>query len=74
MCDNVKMGIGEEAVNAYSPSIYNNGIVTVGEKSVIPAGVTIGKNTVIHGITLEEDYRNKTLASGESLIKAGDLA
>ena len=74
VCDNVKMGIGEEAVDAYSPSIYNNGIVTVGEKSVIPAGVTIGKNTVIHGITLEEDYRNKTLASGESLIKAGDLA
>lgn len=70
--DNVRLGIGEEAENETAPHIYNHGIVTVGEKSVIPKGVTIGKNTVISGRTTPEDYENSTLASGKTLIKAGE--
>ena len=30
--------------------------LTIGEKSVIPAGVKIGKNTAISGMTTAEDY------------------
>ena len=70
--DGVKLGIGEEAENDTAPHIYNSGIVTVGEKSVIPQGVSVGKNTVVAGITTVQDYPDKSLASGKTLIKAGD--
>lgn len=70
--DNVKLGVGEEAENDTAPHIYNHGLVTVGEKSVIPQGVTVGKNTVISGETTASDYTNSTLASGKTLIKAGE--
>ncbi len=70
--DNVKMGVGEEVPNETDPHIYNNGMVTVGEKSVVPAGVSVGKNTVIFGVTDEKDYRDHCLASGKTLIKVGD--
>ena len=70
--DNVRLGVGEGAENDSAPHIYNHGIVTVGEKSVIPTGVTVGKNTVISGVTTAEDYENSTLASGKTLIKAGE--
>ncbi len=47
--DNVKLGIGEEAPNETDPHIYNSGMVTIGEKSVIPKGIQVGKNSVIFG-------------------------
>ena len=68
----VKLGVGEEAENETAPHIYNHGLVTVGEKSVIPDGVSVGRNTVIFGETTGEDYENSCLASGKSLIKAGE--
>ena len=46
--------------------------MTVGEDSVIPDGVKIGKNTAISGATDKEDYPNGILESGEVIIKAGD--
>lgn len=70
--EHVVLGDGEEAENETAPHIYNHGLVTVGEKTVIPAGVTVGKNTVISGYTTLEDYDNSTLASGKTLIKAGE--
>lgn len=70
--DNVKLGVGEEAENETAPHIYNHGLVTIGEKSYVPAGVSVGKNTVIFGRTVLDDYDNSTLASGKTLIKAGD--
>ena len=70
--DNVKLGVGEEAENDTAPHIYNHGIVTVGEKSVVPDGITVGKNSVIFGVTTADDYENSSLASGKTLIKAGE--
>ncbi|NLL76282.1 MAG: glucose-1-phosphate adenylyltransferase [Clostridiales bacterium] len=70
--DNVKLGIGEEVPNETDPHIYCDGMVTVGEKSVIPEGITVGKNAVIFGITVPEDYEQAKLLSGRTLIKAGD--
>ncbi len=70
--DQVKLGMGEEAVNETHPQIYNQGLVCIGEKSVLPAGLTVGKNSCIYGITTAEDYQNLELASGKTLIKAGD--
>lgn len=69
---NVRIGIGEEADNDTASHIYNFGLATIGEKSVVPSGVTIGKNTVISGVTTEADYENSYLASGKSLVKAGE--
>ena len=43
----------------------------VGENTVIPAGVRIGKNTAVTGLTVLEDYQDGLLASGETLDKAG---
>ena len=70
--DGVKMGIGEEAENETDPHIYNNGMVTIGEKSFIPQGISIGKNSVVFGKTDPADYPGGSLASGKTLIKAGD--
>ncbi|MCR5310757.1 MAG: glucose-1-phosphate adenylyltransferase [Lachnospiraceae bacterium] len=66
------LGEGEEAPNETAPHIYNSGLVTVGEKTTVPAGVRVGKNTVIYGNTLPEDYPDGKLASGSTLEKAGD--
>ena len=68
----VKLGVGEEAENDTAPHIYNHGLVTIGEKSVIPDGISVGKNSVISGVTAAADYENSQLASGKTLIKAGE--
>ena len=70
--NNVKLGVGEEKENDYAPHIYNSGMVTIGEKSIIPKDITVGKNTVIFGVTNAADYEDSTLASGKSLVKAGE--
>ncbi len=70
--NHVKLGIGDEAENETDPHIYNTGLVTVGEKSVIPDNVTVGKNSVISGIMSASDFDNAFLASGKTMIKAGD--
>ena len=68
----VKLGIGEEAENDTAPHIYNHGLVTIGEKSVVPDGISVGKNSVIFGVTTAADYADSQLASGKTLIKAGE--
>ncbi len=70
--ESVKLGVGEEAANETDPHIYNHGIVTIGEKSVIPGHVSVGKNAVIFGRTAPEDFPDHYLAGGKTLIKAGD--
>ena len=68
----VELGAGEEAENVFKPQIYNSGLVTVGECSVIPDNVTVGKNPAISGETTIDDYQEGQLASGGIIIKAGD--
>ena len=70
--DGVTLGIGEEAPNKLNESVYSFGLVTIGDDSVIPENVSIGKNTAISGVTEREDYPDGILASGEVIIKAGD--
>ena len=69
---NVTLGTGGEVPNKMRPDIYSFGLVTIGENSVIPEGVQIGKNTAVSGVTSREDYPNGLLESGETLIKAGE--
>ena len=70
--DNVTLGIGSDIPNKLKPNIYSFGLVTIGENSVIPANVQIGKNTAISGVTAKEDYVDGVLESGETLIKVGE--
>ena len=71
---NCDLGVGEEAPNEKKPNIYSFGLVTIGENSIIPEGVKIGKNTAIFGPTEKSEYPDGLLKSGSSLIKVGDEA
>ena len=71
--NHVVLGCGEEAPNVAKPAVYAFGIATVGERSVIPDNVKIGKNTAISGVTTPEDYPNGELAGGQVITaKDGD--
>lgn len=71
--EDVEVGVGDEAPSKLDSKIYNSGLVTIGENSVIPPKVKIGKNVAISGITGREDYPDGMLQSGEFIIKAGDV-
>jgi len=66
------LGIGSDIPNKIRPDVYSFGMVTVGEDTIIPPDVQIGKNTAVSGITSREDYAEGVLESGETLIKAGE--
>jgi glucose-1-phosphate adenylyltransferase len=70
--EGASLGVGEEAPNQLNADIYSFGLVTVGEDSVIPPHVVIGKNTAIKGVTTEDDYPDAALVSGGYILKAGD--
>lgn len=69
--DHVEIGFGEEVPNVYKPSVYSFGLATIGERSVIPSNVRIGRNTAISGVTTPEDYPGGELAGGQ-VIAAKD--
>ncbi len=66
------LGAFDEVENETDPHIYTNGLVTVGENSVIPDGITVGKNSVINGVTKASDYDDGVLGSGKTLIRTGE--
>ena len=66
-----RLGVGEFAPSTYDPKVYQFDLVTIGENSVIPENVSIGKNTAISGITAAEDYPDGALPSGGYIVKAG---
>lgn len=70
---NCNIGVGDDSPSRLDPKIYAFGLATIGENSVIPSNVKIGKNTAISGKTTDLDYPNGVLASGEYIIKAGDM-
>ena len=69
--NNVVIGCGEEAPNVLKPAVYSFGLAAIGENSVIPDSVKIGKNTAIAGVTTKEDYPDGELAAGQ-VIAAKD--
>ena len=70
---NSELGVGEYRESSYDRRVYNSDLVTVGENTVIPSGVKIGKNTAVWGETVAADYPNGMLESGGEIIKAGGL-
>ncbi|MCD8118762.1 MAG: glucose-1-phosphate adenylyltransferase [Lachnospiraceae bacterium] len=71
--ENCVIGTGEFAPSTLSTKVYASDLATIGENTVIPDGVVVGRNTAIMGVTTPEDYPNGILASGDSIIKAGDV-
>ena len=65
------IGVGEDIPNRVKPGVYSFGLAVIGEDTVIPPDVRIGKNTAVTGLTKPEDYPNGELGSGETLDKAG---
>ena len=65
------LGVGEYADSKYDAKVYQFDLVTVGEHSVIPENVKIGKNTAISGVTEPGDYPDGQLESGGYIVKAG---
>lgn len=68
-----ELGIGEYEPSKYDPKVYQFDLVTVGENSIIPEHVKVGKNTAIVGDTTPEDYKDGELAGGDYIIKAGGM-
>ena len=44
---NVHLGVGDYAPSKYDPKVYQFDLVTVGENTIIPDNVNVGKNTTI---------------------------
>ena len=69
------VGFGEEVPNVLKPSVYAYGLAVIGEHSVIPDHVKIGRNTAVSGVTVREDYPGGILAGGQVIeAKDGDVA
>lgn len=68
-----ELGKGEFAPSKYDPKVYQFDLVTIGENSVIPDNVKVGKNTAIVGETRPEDYPDGELTGGDYIIKAGGM-
>lgn len=71
--DYAELGMGEYAPSTYNPKVYQFDLVTIGEHSVIPDHVKIGKNTAVSGVTTAEDYPDGILAGGDYIVKAGGI-
>jgi len=71
---NCIIGTGDYAESSYDKKVYSSELVTIGEKTVVPDNVKIGKNTAIKGVTVPQDYINGELPAGGAIVKAGDEA
>ena len=69
---NCVVGTGEFAPSVYDTRVYNADLAVIGEYSVIPDGVRIGRNTAILGKTEAGDYPEGALPSGGAIIKEGE--
>ena len=63
------IGTGEYQDSNYDSRVYCSNLATIGENSLIPDGVRVGRNTAIYGVTELSDYPDGLLASGGAIIK-----
>ncbi|MDO4938881.1 MAG: glucose-1-phosphate adenylyltransferase [Lachnospiraceae bacterium] len=66
------IGVGEYRENEVDKRVYASDLAVIGERTIIPDGITIGKNTAVWGNTTYDDYNDKALQSGGYLVKAGE--
>ncbi len=63
------IGTGEYQDSVYDSRVYCSDLATIGENSLIPDGVSIGRNTAIYGKTDLSDYPDGFLQSGGAIIR-----
>ncbi|HHX63047.1 MAG TPA: glucose-1-phosphate adenylyltransferase [Epulopiscium sp.] len=63
-----QIGYGANTPHETKAHIYSTGISVIGDETVIPDGIIIGKNCEVSGITQVSSYENGQLNSGQSLI------
>ena len=66
--ENTYIGVGEAVPHVTKPHIYYSGITAIGDHTIIPDNVKIGKNCEVSGHTLQDHYEGGVLQSGHSLI------
>ncbi|MDF2878455.1 MAG: glucose-phosphate adenylyltransferase, partial [Clostridia bacterium] len=66
--ERTSIGTGENIPHVTKPHIYYSGITVIGDNTIIPSDIKIGKNCEIGGQTLIEHYNKGSLESGQSLI------
>jgi glucose-1-phosphate adenylyltransferase len=66
--EDVVIGEGENIPNREKPSLYDTGITVLGDYTVVPPHVSIGKNCVVYGNTEVNMYPDNRLESGSTLI------
>ncbi len=69
---NCTIGEGEFAPSRLDEKVYNSDLAIIGEKSLVPDGITVGRNTAVLGETEAGDYPEGKLAGGGYIIKAGE--
>ncbi|MBE6024002.1 MAG: glucose-1-phosphate adenylyltransferase [Cellulosilyticum sp.] len=67
--ENTYIGVGEAVPHVTKPHIYYSGITVIGDNTIVPDNVKIGKNCEVGGHTLQKHYEDGMLESGHSLIK-----
>ena len=68
---NCEIGAFEFSESKYDEKVYNCDLAVVGEKTTVPDGIVIGKNTAVLGNTTKDDYIDGKLLSGDFIIKVG---
>ena len=63
------IGTGEYQDSTYDSRVYCSDLATIGENSLIPDGVSVGRNTAIFGKTELSDYPEGLLPSGGAIIR-----
>ena len=71
--DGVVIGEGENIPNIDKPKVYDTGITVLGENTIVPDNMSIGKNCVVYGPTYPLDYPDGRLESGHSIIREPSL-
>lgn len=66
--EGTKIGFGEDIISDKYPKIYDSGLSVVGQETVVPANVVIGKNCALIGELSRSMFENGQLPSGKSLI------
>jgi glucose-1-phosphate adenylyltransferase len=63
-----RLGWGDDNTpNQEHPDRLNTGITLVGKRAIVPAGVTVGRNVVIHPRVTKRSYPGTEVASGETI-------
>lgn len=64
----VKLGVGDFAINEELPKIYESGLSVVGEKTIIPENIQVGKNCSLYGKLIKDYFNDNKLEGGKNLI------